>query len=68
MAGSLCCAANAMISLRLTYSNPVDVTTRPPPGWRAKAAMDRSMSPALRALTGLTSTWREDAPVWIGGK
>src|SRR6516225_4931575 len=38
------------------FAAPLPVTIRPPFGERAKAATARSISPASRMLTGLTST------------
>ena len=41
------------------------VTIRPPFGERAKAATARSISPASRMLTGLTSTPSDGATAWM---
>ena len=41
------------------------VTIRPPFGARAKAATARSISPASRMLTGLTSTLSDGATAWM---
>ncbi len=41
------------------------VTIRPPFGERAKAATARSISPASRMLTGLTSTLSDGATAWM---
>ena len=46
-------------------ANALAVTIRPPFGERAKAATARSISPASRTLTGLTSTPSDGATAWM---
>src|SRR5262249_3494010 len=54
-----------MISSRWRTVSALDVTTRPPFGERAKAAIARSISPGSRTLTGLTSTPTDGATDWM---
>jgi hypothetical protein len=46
-------------------ANPLDATIRPPFGERAKAATVRSISGALRKLSGLTSIPSDGTTDWM---
>ena len=46
-------------------ANALPVTIRPPVAERANAVIARSISPASRASTGLTSTPNDGATAWI---
>src|SRR5262245_46170695 len=54
-----------MIKSRWTTANALTVTIRPPFEERAKAVTARSISPASRTFTGLTSTPSGGAADWI---
>ena len=61
----MCLAASAMISSRWTNASVLAVTIRLPLGWRAKAVMDRSISPTSCTLTGINARPNEGATAWM---
>ena len=54
-----------LINSRCVIADALAVTIRPPFGWRANAAMARSISDVSRTLIGLTSTPSDGATDWM---